>query len=160
MTVQFNGQTKAAVTVAEMARMVGLSRARFYQLMREGVFPPPVYSVSTKRPVFVEEAQKVCLEVRRRNCGINGRPVLFYAKRGGSPSTTPTKKRRTAKTNKQHTAIVDAVRALGLVSVTADQVAAAIKIVFPSGTQQVEEPEVIRGVFVHLQRQNRSDKVR
>ncbi len=31
---------KSAVSVSEMARMVGLSRARFYQLMTEGVFPP------------------------------------------------------------------------------------------------------------------------
>ena len=28
-----NVETKAAVTVAEMARMCGLSRARFYQLI-------------------------------------------------------------------------------------------------------------------------------
>ncbi len=155
-----NVQTKAAVTVAEMARMVGLSRARFYQLMGEGVFPQPVYNVSTRRPIFVEDAQKVCLEVRRRNCGVNGRPVLFYSKRGGSP-TTPTRKRRTAKTNtnKQHAVIVDAVRSLGLVSATADQVGAAIKSLFPGGTQEVAEPELIRAVFVHLQRQVCSDNV-
>jgi hypothetical protein len=29
-----DGETKAVVTVSEMARMVGLSRARFYQLVR------------------------------------------------------------------------------------------------------------------------------
>jgi len=156
-----NIQTKAVVTVSEMARMIGLSRARFYQLMNEGVFPQPVYGVRTKRPVFTEEMQNVCLEVRRRNCGINGRPVLFYAKRGGSP-TTPSRKRRTAKAiaNKQHAPIVDAVRALGLVSATADQVGAAITTLFPSGTDGVEEPDVIRAVFVHLQRQNCSDNVR
>ena len=37
-----NEPTKVAVSVAEMARMVGLSRARFYQLRRAGVFPTPV----------------------------------------------------------------------------------------------------------------------
>ena len=45
------------------------------------MFPPPVYSVSNRRPIYVEELQEVCLEVRRRNCGINGRPVLYYAGR-------------------------------------------------------------------------------
>ena len=33
--------SKMAVSVTEMARMVGLSRARFYQLVRAGTFPPP-----------------------------------------------------------------------------------------------------------------------
>ena len=65
-----NEPLKAAVTVTEMARMVGLSRARFYQLVNEGVFPPPVYSVRTRRPIYVEDLQKVCLEVRHRNCGV------------------------------------------------------------------------------------------
>jgi len=161
MNVQFSVQTKAVVTVAEMARMVGLSRARFYQLMDQGVFLPPVYDIHTRRPIFVEEMQKVCLEVRRRNCGVNGRPVLFYAKRGGSPSSLPRKasksKTKTAN-NKQYAPIVDAVRALGLMT-TADQVAQAIKSLFPGGTDGVEEPEVIRAVFVHLQRQYSSDNV-
>lgn len=53
-----NVQTKAVVTVAEMARMCGLSRARFYQLQNAGVFPTPLYDVSTRRPFYVEEAQK------------------------------------------------------------------------------------------------------
>jgi hypothetical protein len=160
MIVQVTNQTKAAVSVAEMARMVGLSRARFYQLMGEGVFPKPVYHVSTKRPIFVEEAQKVCLEVRRRNCGVNGKPVLFYARRGGSP-TTPTRKRSKANTtaNKQYVAIVDAIRALGLVSATADQVGQAIKSLFPTGTEGTAEAEIIRAVFVHLQRRVSSDNV-
>jgi hypothetical protein len=55
--------TKAVVTVSEMARMVGLSRARFYQLVEAGVFPPPVYCVSTRRPMYVEELQTICLTV-------------------------------------------------------------------------------------------------
>jgi len=32
----------AAVSVSGIAKMLRLSRARFYQLMREGVFPSPV----------------------------------------------------------------------------------------------------------------------
>ena len=77
---------KAAVTVTEMARMVGLSRARFYQLVNEGVFPPPVYCVRTRRPIYVEDLQKVCLEVRQRHCGVNGRLVLFYSARATVPA--------------------------------------------------------------------------
>jgi predicted DNA-binding transcriptional regulator AlpA len=50
---------RAVVTVSEMARMVGLSRARFYQLQKTGVFPAPSYQAG--RPVYAAEMQEVCL---------------------------------------------------------------------------------------------------
>src|SRR5229473_3348188 len=73
-------QTKAAVTVAEMARMCGLSRSRFYQLIGTA-FPEPERQPETGRPIYTEELQQVCLEVWRRNCGIDGKIVLFSARR-------------------------------------------------------------------------------
>ena len=153
-----NVQTKVAVTVAEMARMVGLSRARFYQLQNAGVFPLPLYDVATRRPYYDESAQRTCLEVRRRNCGTNGQPVLFYARRGGEQTTTKKRKSKT-KPTKQYPAIVDAVRALGFVSANAQKVGEAVASLFPTGVNGVDHAEVIRSVFVHLQRQNSSDNL-
>ena len=75
-----NDNLKIAASVAEVARMVGLSRERFYQLQREGVFPMPIYNLETRRPYYTDEMQQECMEVRRRNCGVNGKPVLFYSK--------------------------------------------------------------------------------
>jgi predicted DNA-binding transcriptional regulator AlpA len=147
-------QTKAAVTVSEMARMVHLSRARFYQLMKEGVFPPPVYLVSSRRPVYVEDLQKVCLEVRRRNCGVNGKPVLFYSVRHpGIGQSRPTKRVTKAKPRDQYPEITAAVQALGLSGVTGQQVGSAMKSLYPNGVNSHTQPEVIRSVFLHLQRQ-------
>ena len=156
MTDHFNEKTKAAVTVAEMARMLNLSRQRLHQLIGTA-FPYPVYDIKTRRPFFTEELQRVCLEVRRRNCGVDGKAILFYARRGGAPS--PTKRTKKVKVNGAHVAILDAVKSLGLVSATANQVDAAIKVLFPRGVESEDQAEVIRGVFVHLQRQNRSDNV-
>src|SRR5271170_538767 len=73
--------TKSAVSVTEMARMVGLSRARFYQLVRRGTFPPADQDAITGRPCYFEERQRQVLEVRRRNCGVDGKPLLFYSRR-------------------------------------------------------------------------------
>ena len=144
-------ETKTAVSVAEMARMVGLSRARFYQLLGTA-FPHPVYDVSTRRPYFGEEAQRTCLEVRRRNCGIDGRPILFYARR---PATSPMpKKRSTPHVRNLNTELLDGLKGLGLV-VTSVQVGAAIKTLFPRGIDQVDQVEVIRSVFIHLQSKSR-----
>jgi hypothetical protein len=72
---------KQAVSVAEMACMVGLSRQRFYQLVASGTFPSPVYNLATRRPFYTADLQTVCMDVRRRNCGIDGKPILFYARR-------------------------------------------------------------------------------
>lgn len=151
MTVEL----KTAVSVAEMARMTGLSRARFYQLMGTA-FPHPVYCVFTKRPIYVEEMQKVCLEVRRRNCGIDGRPILFYSRRAPTTVTTKTQKKPNNKINNhnQHDDLIDCLRLLGLNSVNSRQVATAVESLFPSGTDGVDDGQVLRSVFLFLKRQN------
>src|SRR5438445_11373507 len=93
MTVRFQTETKSIVSVSQMAKMVGLSRARFYHLIGTA-FPHPLYDVTTRRPVYSEEFQQVCLEVRRRNCGIDGKPVLFYARRPGTTVSVPKARRK------------------------------------------------------------------
>jgi hypothetical protein len=155
MSVQV--QTKAVVSVAEMARMVGLSRARLYQLVNEGVFPPPLYRIETRRPFFNQEMQESCLEVRRRNCGINGRPVLFYSRRLGTPMTK-VKTTPTPKTNK-HADLIEALESLGLTTVRCSDVEAAIQQHFPNGKSGVDDETVLRTVFLHLKRQDSADNV-
>jgi hypothetical protein len=154
-------QTKVAVTITEMARLCGLSRARFYQLQKAGVFPPPLYDVSTRRPIYVEELQKVCLEVRRRNYGVNGKAVLFYARRHNQGSPIP--KRPKAKIQEpkkgQHSDVLESLHALGLTSVTAAQVGAAIKELFPQGTSGMDQAEVIKALFLHLRRKDSGDSL-
>ena len=160
MTVEFPEPTKAVVTVAEMARMVGLSRARFYQLMGT-TFPWPVYDVSTRRPIYVEEQQRICLEVRRRNCGIDGKPVLFYARRNGAPLPTskPRPKKSETKKDEQFADLVAGLKSLGLTAVNAADVRSAVAVVFPNGITGIDGGQVIRAVFLHLKRRDSGDKV-
>jgi hypothetical protein len=144
-------ETKAVVTVSEMARMVGLSRARFYQLVRDGVFPQPAYDKG--RPVYTDEMQQVVLEVRRRNRGIDGRPVLFYARRR---AIQPSKRMKRADPlpakNKDIPALLDGLNALGLTTATAAQVLKISQELFPQGTKGLDQAEVLRAVFLHLKR--------
>lgn len=153
-------QRAKVVSVAEMARLVGLSRARFYQLMGSA-FPTPVYDLRTKRPFFTEAMQEVCLEVRRRNCGIDGKAVLFYARRFGTPSpkATATRKVTPTKTNGQWNDLIEGVRCLGLTTVTTAQVESAFKKCFPNGRTGKDDGAVLRAVFLQIKRQNSPDNV-
>ena len=156
--------TKAAVTLTEMAQMLGLSRSRLYQLMGTA-FPWPVYDIVTRRPVFPEEIQQVCLEVRRRNCGIDGKPILFQCKPlrpVAEPQRANIRRQRTAAPPSPapaaNTWLIDALAALGI-NVNATQAEAALRVSFPNGIAGIDQGEVIRAVFLHCRRQNSAGNV-
>jgi len=144
-----NDQIKSVVSVSEMARMCGLSRQRFHQL-RGTTFPEPDYNPETKRPFYDEEKQAVCLSVRQRNCGVDGKPILFYARRNDVGVPRKARKPTPKPKPNQHAHIIEGLKALGL-SVTASQVDAAVNDLFPNGTKQVDDAEIVRSVFLHLQ---------
>jgi hypothetical protein len=147
---------KVAVTVAEMARMLRLSRSRLYQLIGTA-FPEPSRD-DRGRPYYDAEQQAVCLEVRRRNCGVDGRPILFYAPRGSVPAA-PVKRTPKPKQSHPHSEVLDGVRALGLTMVTAAQVEAAVSQLFPGGVGGTDPGQVIRRVFLSLKRQDSQGSV-
>lgn len=141
--------TKAVVTVAEMARMVGLSRARFYQLIGTA-FPYPVYDVTTRRPCYDEDMQKTCFTVKQRNRGVDGKAVMFYARRAAPAPPRPATKSRAA-APKSHP-IVASIKLLGLASATTADVLAAVAELYPNGVDGIDQGEVIRAVFLRLKR--------
>jgi hypothetical protein len=157
MTVQ--NETKVAVTVAEMARMVGLSRSRFYQLIGTA-FPQPERQ-ETGRPLYTEALQNACLEVRRRNCGIDGKPVLFYSRRLTSAPTKPKPpKPKLEPKGKDVSALMEGLNSLGLTTATAAQIQRVTEELFPDGTEGRDQGEVLRAVFLHLKRRNHGDNMR
>jgi hypothetical protein len=72
---------KAVYSVTEVAALVGISRARFYDLVKDGVMPYPVHCIRTRRPLYVADTAAICVRVRKSNIGIDGRYVIFYARR-------------------------------------------------------------------------------
>jgi hypothetical protein len=53
-----NPEISGICSVTAMAGQVGLSRARFYELMAEGVFPQPLYSLRKKRPFYTRTSRE------------------------------------------------------------------------------------------------------
>lgn len=147
---------RAAVSVSQMAAMVGLSRARFYELVERGVFLPPVYCLATKRPLYLRVMQQRNLEVRREQVGVNGAYVLFYQPRERSASHSRGTRSAPRPRHPHHELarrLLPQLQSLGLGGVSADAVAHAIGDCFPEGTSSTAEPEVLRAVYRRLRRQ-------
>jgi hypothetical protein len=148
--------TKSAVSVTEMARMVGLSRARFYQLVRRGTFPPADQDTLTGRPCYFEEKQRQVLEVRRRNCGVDGSPILFYSRRRDLGQPKPASRPAKPKTNLNNYADVAHYLEQAKITMTAAQVEATLKELFPEGTEDKDTGFIVNAIIERFRGQNSS----
>ena len=158
---------KQVVTVTEMSRMCGLSRARFYQLIKEGVFPTPSRNEQTGRPFFDREQQEQCLLVRRMNRGANGKAVIFYGCRLEASQPRPKRKQLPISNLRSGQARHDPVlmelrhglAQLGMTNSTDVDIRQALTA-YPDGHRDVDSAELLRAVFGELQRRNSTDNLR
>jgi hypothetical protein len=146
---------KTVCSVSELAKVLKLSRGRFYQLIQRGSFPPPIYDVQTRRPYYTLELQQICHEVRQTNIGHNGRPILFYTPRRKkehleSPAF-PAEKRKKPVSNAQYQELADALANMGLSNVNSQQIQDALNILFPGQRLEIlDYGLVIRQLFRHF----------
>jgi len=149
--VQSDSCPKAVVSVSEMARMCGgLSRSRFYELVKAGTMPPPTYDLRTRRPLYTREQQEICLLVRTTNIGFDGRFTLFYAQRSQAPAAARPSRRRTTPAVSIPPALMESIRALGMADVEETDVVGALQSCFPNGIADLDEGTVIRSVWRQL----------
>jgi hypothetical protein len=143
---------KAVCSVTEMSQMLDFSRGRFYQLIEQGVFPPPIYDIRTRRPYYTAEQQQVCLQVRQTNIDWQGRPILFYSPRkkgdlSASPSSSAKKGKKTS-LNPHYQEIAEALVNLGIQQLSSEQVHDAVTTLFPNQTlENLDQGAVIRQLF-------------
>ena len=131
-------------SVSEMARKLKLSRARFYQLLNDGAFPPPVYCIRTRRPLYSRNLQEQCLRIRRAGITATGQPILFYTPRANKSKACRPRRDRLNRV------LTDALEKTGL-KVTQRQLKRAIGTVYPEGLPETEDMgPVISDLFRHL----------
>ena len=88
-----------------------------------------------------------CLEIRKTGIGQDGRIVLFNR----PTAIKPDRKRPAVQpAAADHPELVESLRSLGLAA-TGEAVGAAVEVVFPGGVEGVDQGEVVRKVFLHLQ---------
>jgi hypothetical protein len=139
---------KAFISALEMAEMLDLSKSRFFALVKAGSFPKAVQIESCKRPVYDLESQQKCLDIRRTGVGANGAPVLFNRKR---KAVAPKQRRGREPVANEHADLIEALKALGLTA-NSEAVGRALTELYPTGLTDIEQGEVVRQVFLLLQR--------
>lgn len=134
-------------SVSAMARKLSLSRARFYQLLQDGVFPLPTYCVRTRRPLYPRNLQEQCLKIRRTGITATGQPVFFYSPRTKRPEVSR------ARSNRIRHELAQTMGKMGL-KTTQKQLKQAIATLYPKGLpKQPEMGTVIGALFQHLQKE-------
>lgn len=137
---------KAVCSVTDMAKKLGLSRARFYQLQEMDAFPKPVYCPRTKRPFYTLDLQQKCEEIRKTGIGYNGQPILF-----NNPRKDESRKSQN-QPDEKYQELTDILKQMGL-KVTLSKVKKAVKALYPEGlTQCPAEETVIRDLFRYFER--------
>ena len=140
-----NMEHKSICSVTELARKLELSRARFYQLQKTGVFPVPVYCLYTKRPFYPLDLQERCLEIRKTGIGHNGRPIIFYSKRD-SITTKPNNC-----SEHKYTELSDTLKQMGL-KISPAKAGKAFVALYPENWKEIDiNGEIIAEVFRYLQ---------
>ena len=144
--------SKAAVTVSEMADLCEISRSRFYELMKAGVYPKPVQHPSSSRPLYALDLIEKCLQIKKTGVGMNGAFVTFNRK---LKKVVPTKHKGKPAVNGKPLdphiePILDAVKALGLTT-TLQTVTDAVAALYPTGIAGQDQGDVIRKTFLYLQ---------
>jgi hypothetical protein len=139
-------ELRDAMSIAETARLIQMSRSRFHQLIGT-VFPEPKRDANG-RPYFDRDQQAMIVEIRRRNVGVNGQPILFRAT-GSRTSSTPRRPKASSKPKQDHRDVLLAVRELGLTQATIKDVDECVRSLVPDG-QLPDHGDLIRRVFLSL----------
>jgi hypothetical protein len=140
---------KAVLTVTEMAAVVRLCRDRFYDLVREGVFPPPM-SLRRRRPYYPPELQERCVRVRAEGIGINGVPVIFYRPRRGGKGARGGASMGNELSDNPVVSLIRELEHLGWPDLDIKAIRQALNACFPGGTDSVERGELLRRLIQYL----------
>ena len=151
-------EVKDAVTVTEMAGMVGLGRSRFNELAGS-VFLEPVYDPRTQRPYYTRDQQRMNVHIRRSGRGADGNPAIFYAPR--SKRARSKAKSRKGLVNEDRELwlprLKKGIASLGLRDVTLELLEDVVRELYPGGIGEVTG-DLVRSVFVELNRRAPTDR--
>jgi hypothetical protein len=141
-------------SITEVAALCGISRGRFYDLIKSGVMPHPVYDLATRRPMYESDMAALCVRVRETNVGFDGRYVLFYPRRKASKVTTAPDRQTARRPSAPDPLMREMIEALKAMNLKADdnEIVAAVTQRCPQGLAESTFETDLRAIFDHLRR--------
>lgn len=144
----------AAITVAQMAVRLGLSRRRFYELVEAGKFPPPTYLLGSRRPVYLREGQEQCVQIKATGIAFDGAMILFNERLTSMPPrqmrSSPVRQRCSQPARDDGAnVLVEQLAMLGVMT-DAESVQRALTELYPQGTDGSDEGQVVRTLLRRL----------
>jgi hypothetical protein len=132
------------MTATELGATIGLSRARIYQLIRQGRFPAPQKGEHSSRSFFSAESVKIVLRIKADGIALDGMPIVF---------NRVNKQRMKAEVRSQLQCpinpLLEYLEGLGL-TVTASELDRALAALYPGGWQTHPQEEVVARVYQTL----------
>ena len=133
------------MSVSAHVEQLEMSRQRFYELVADGFFLPPIFLLSTKRPAYTSSMAEHNRLAKMTGIGaVNGQPRVFYRPRRNGDNGSVTNGRRAA-TPRQFSSqdrcseLLAALTSLGLQGITQEEVTQAVTELFPSGTAGIQK---------------------
>lgn len=145
MNNQKMSNLRPVISIIDACKLVGLSRARFYQLVEQGIFPQPLYHIRTRRPYYDCALQQKLIEIKNTGIGDNGDFMLFYSSRKNRTASSA-KKKQVDPVVKDLTEVLES---MGL-NTTLNQVKQGLIEVYPDGISDIDRGVVIRELFRFL----------
>lgn len=124
--MQSENRVKGAISVAEMCRLLGMSRSQFYLHVKRGTFHEP-QRLGNGRPFFTASQVEDNLKARELGVGVDGQYVLFYDRKPRDTAVATEDKQKA-----DIPSLIQGLKSLGL-TVTTQQAEAAAMACFPRG---------------------------
>lgn len=141
MTKKTGIQLPSICPVSQMAEAVGLTRQRFYQLIADGVFPPPVYDLKTQRPYYSQDQQQQCMGIRQSGIGFNGQAVFFNRPRKRS--------RKQERVIPEFDRYIRTLKEMGLI-IDPQKIRTALEAIYPKGLEGRSDELILRDLARYL----------
>ena len=134
---------KAAISVSAQCRLLKMSRSQFYWHVKRATFHAPL-KLQNGRPYITAAMADDNRRARETGVTVSGEYVIFYERQ---PTST---KIGIKKFKNDLTALLDGLKALGLGTITNQQLESALTICFPDGTSGHDDNVILKRVYRHL----------
>lgn len=140
-----HNNNQAVYSITKVCKILKLSRAQFYNLQKDGVFPPCLKHEKTNRSYMDENLKNQCLEIKKTGISFDGSKFhLFY-----EPRKETGKPRKKHNGTNQYAVVIETLKQMGIKKISQDDINNAIAEIFPDEIP-ADEGVLIRELFKYF----------